>query len=183
MTTNWWFLQLSDMSFHVQVNNISAFSITSHLIKKPEKYLGFNDVGSGIWKLCIPLSSILLAMPLCFIAEGYYCLLPYLRQELILYRRVNGLRTSILWIWLLDIKQILCFIHFHKVLIWIARRVEIFSKKWQSNHHQFMCWRKQFVYFFRQEKTTNKANWSEVNRNWPKSLEASLDLEDNSITV
>ena len=68
-------------------------------------------------------------MPLCFIAEGCYCLLPYLRQELILYRRVNGLRTSILWIWLLDIKQILCFIHFHKVLIWIARRVEIFSKK------------------------------------------------------
>ena len=67
------------MSFHVQVNIISAYSITSHLIKKLEKNLGFNDVGTGIWKLCIPLSSILLAMPLCFIAEGYYCLLPYLR--------------------------------------------------------------------------------------------------------
>ena len=67
------------MSFHIQVNIISAYSITSHLIKKLEKNLGFNDVGSGIWKLCIPLSSILLAMPLCFIAEGYYCLLPYLR--------------------------------------------------------------------------------------------------------
>ena len=59
------------MSFHIQVNNISAFSITSHLIKKPEKYLDVNDVGSGIWKLCIPLSLILLAMPLCFIAEGH----------------------------------------------------------------------------------------------------------------
>ena len=59
------------MSFHIQVNDISAFTITSHLIKKPEKKMGFNDVGSGIWKFCIPLSSILLAMPLCFIAEEY----------------------------------------------------------------------------------------------------------------
>ena len=59
------------MSFHIQVNNISAYSITSHLIKKPEKNLGFNDVGSTIWKLCISLSSRLLAMPLCFIIEWY----------------------------------------------------------------------------------------------------------------
>ena len=36
------------MSFHIQVNNISAFSITSHLIKKPEKYLGFNVWGVGL---------------------------------------------------------------------------------------------------------------------------------------
>ena len=35
------------MSFHIQVNNISAYNITSHLIKKPEKDLGFNDVGKG----------------------------------------------------------------------------------------------------------------------------------------
>ena len=58
------------MSFHIQVNNISAYSITSHLIKKPEKDLGFNDVGSGIWKFCIPFSSVLLAMPLCLLLKG-----------------------------------------------------------------------------------------------------------------
>ena len=39
-------------------------------------------------------STKILAMPLCFIAEGYFkCSLSYLRQELILYCRVNGLRT------------------------------------------------------------------------------------------
>ena len=53
-------------------------------------------------------------MSLCFIAEGYFkCLLSYLRQELILYCRVNGLRTSIVWIWSLDIKQILYTISKH----------------------------------------------------------------------
>ena len=39
------------MSFHIQVNIISAYSITSQLIKKLEKDLVFNDVGSGIWKI------------------------------------------------------------------------------------------------------------------------------------
>ena len=40
-----------------------------------------------------------------------------------------------------------------------------------------------FFYFFRQKKTTNKANWSEVNRSGLHSLKESLDLEDNSIIV
>jgi len=37
--------------------------------------------------------------------------------------------------------------------------------------------------FFRQKKTTNEASWSEINRNRLYSLEESLDLKDNSITV
>ena len=44
-------LQLSDTSFPIQFNNVSAFNITSPLIKKPEKDLGFKDVGSGICKI------------------------------------------------------------------------------------------------------------------------------------
>ena len=31
--------------------------------------------------------------------------------------------------------------------------------------------------------TTNEASWSEINRNGLHSLEESLDLEDNSITI
>ena len=60
------------MLFHIQFNNISAFNVSSPLIKKPEKDLGFKDVGSGIWKIvCAPLYGKILAMPLCFIADGY----------------------------------------------------------------------------------------------------------------
>ena len=39
------------MSFHIQFNNVSAYNVSSPLIKKPEKGLGFKDVGSGIWKI------------------------------------------------------------------------------------------------------------------------------------
>ena len=38
------------MSFHIQFNNVSACNVTSPLIKKPERDLGFNDVGRVIWK-------------------------------------------------------------------------------------------------------------------------------------
>ena len=69
--------------------------------------------GGGFGKLCVPLSPKILAMPLCFIAEGYYCLLSYLREELFLYRGVNDLKTSIVWIWSLDIIQRLYVISKH----------------------------------------------------------------------
>ena len=59
------------MSFHIQFNNVSTCNITAPLIKKPEKDFGFNAVGRGMWKLCRPVSSKILAMPLRFIAEGY----------------------------------------------------------------------------------------------------------------
>ena len=36
------------MSFPIQFNSVSAYYITSPLIKKPEKDLGFKDVGRGI---------------------------------------------------------------------------------------------------------------------------------------
>ena len=90
------------MSFHIQFSNVSAYNVTSSLIKKPEKDLhqiDFKDLWRGIWKIVHAKDSTkILAMPLCFIAEGYFkCLLSYLRQELILYCRVNGLRTSIVW--------------------------------------------------------------------------------------
>ena len=39
------------MSFPIQFNNVSAYNITSPLIKKPEKDLGFKDVGRGICKI------------------------------------------------------------------------------------------------------------------------------------
>ena len=99
--------------FHIQFNNVSTCNITSPLIKKPEKDFGFNAVGRGCGKLCIPLSSRILAMPLRFIAEGFYCLLPYWRRQLILYHRVNSLRTSIVSVWSLDVKQILDMISEH----------------------------------------------------------------------
>ena len=83
------------MSFHIQLNNVSAYNLTSALIKKPEKGLHFKDVWSGVWKIVHTFSTKILAMSLCFIAEGYFkCLLSYLRRELILYRRVNGLRMN-----------------------------------------------------------------------------------------
>ena len=41
------------MSFHIQFNNVSAYNVSSPLIKKPEKGLGFKDVGSGIWKIVL----------------------------------------------------------------------------------------------------------------------------------
>ena len=40
-----------------------------------------------------------------------------------------------------------------------------------------------FNFFSGRKTTTNKASWSEINRNGLHSLEQSLDLEDNSITV
>ena len=74
------------MSFHIQFNNVSAYNVTSPLIKKPEKDLCFKDVWRGIWKIVHTFSTRILAMPLCFIAEGYFkYLLSYLGQELILY--------------------------------------------------------------------------------------------------
>ena len=39
------------MSFPIQFNNVSAYNITSPLIKKPEKDLGFKDVARGICKI------------------------------------------------------------------------------------------------------------------------------------
>ena len=39
------------MSFHTQFNNVSAYNLTSPLIKKPEKDLRFKDVWRGIWKI------------------------------------------------------------------------------------------------------------------------------------
>ena len=39
------------MSFPIQFNSVSAYYITSPLIKKPDKGLGFKDVGRGIWKI------------------------------------------------------------------------------------------------------------------------------------
>ena len=83
------------------------YTVTSPSSKKPEKDLSVKNVGRGFGKLCVPLSPKILAMALCFIAEGYQCLLSYLRQESILYCRVNDLKTSIVWIWSLDIMQIL----------------------------------------------------------------------------
>ena len=85
------------MSFHIQFN-VSAYKVASPLIKKPEEDLRFKDVcvcvlggGGEFGKLCIPFCTKILAMPLCFIAEGYFkCLLSYLRRELILYCIVNG---------------------------------------------------------------------------------------------
>ena len=59
------------MSFHIQFNNVSAYNVSSPLIKKREKGLGFKDVGVGFGRLCTPLSTKILAMPLCFIADGY----------------------------------------------------------------------------------------------------------------
>ena len=59
------------MSFHIQFNNVSTCNITAPLIKKPEKDFGFNAVGRGCGKLCVPLSSKHLAMLLCFITEGF----------------------------------------------------------------------------------------------------------------
>ena len=99
------------MSFHIQFNNVSAYIVTSPLINKPEKDLhkiDFKDVRRGIWKTVhTKHSTKILAMPLCFVAQGYFkSSFSYLRRELILYRRVNGLRTGIVWIWPLDIKQI-----------------------------------------------------------------------------
>ena len=40
-----------DMSFPIQFNNVSAYNITSPLIKKAEKDLGFKDVARGICKI------------------------------------------------------------------------------------------------------------------------------------
>ena len=37
------------MSFPIQFNSVSAYYITSPLIKKPKKDLGFKDVGRGIF--------------------------------------------------------------------------------------------------------------------------------------
>ena len=37
--------------------------------------------------------------------------------------------------------------------------------------------------FFQAEKDKQEASWSDINRNGLHSLEESLDLEDNSITV
>ena len=39
------------MSFPIQFNNVSAYYITSPLIKKLEKDLGFKDVARGICKI------------------------------------------------------------------------------------------------------------------------------------
>ena len=66
--------------------------------------------------------------------------------------------------------------------LWIARSVEIYSKKWQVTS---LCVDKNglFHFFSGRKKTTNEASWSEINRNGLHSLEESLDLEDNSITV
>ena len=83
------------MSLHIQFNNVSAYNVTSNLIKKPEKDLHFKDVWRRVWKIVHTFSTKILAMPLCFIAEGYLkCLLSYLRRELILYCRINGLRMN-----------------------------------------------------------------------------------------
>ena len=83
------------MSFYIQFNNVSAYNVTSALIKKPEKDLHFKDVWRGFWKIVHTFSTKILAMPLCFIAEGYFnCLLSYLRRELILHLRINGLRMN-----------------------------------------------------------------------------------------
>ena len=92
------------MSFHIQFNNVSAYNVTSPLIKKPEKDLHFKDLWRRIWKIVQTKDST----KICFITQGYFNFpLSYLRRELILYRRVNGLRTSIVWIWSLVIKQII----------------------------------------------------------------------------
>ena len=104
------------MSFHIQFNNVSAYNVTSPLIKKPEKDLHFKDLWRRIWKIVQTKHST----KICFIAEGYFnCPLSYLGRELILYRRVNGLRTSIVWIWSLDIKQILYVISKHLIYKWV----------------------------------------------------------------
>ena len=39
------------MSFPIQFNNVSAYNITSPLIKKPEKDLGIKYVGREICKI------------------------------------------------------------------------------------------------------------------------------------
>ena len=55
MTTNKFMIFTTFLlSFHVQFNNVSAYNVSSPLIKKPEKDLGFKDVGSGIWKIVHP---------------------------------------------------------------------------------------------------------------------------------
>ena len=85
------------MSFHIQFHNVSAYNVTSALIKKPEKDLHFKDVWRGVWKIVHTVSTTILAMSLCFIAEGYFkieCLLSYLRRELILYHRINCVRMN-----------------------------------------------------------------------------------------
>ena len=65
-------MQISDMSFPVQFNNVSAYNITSPLIKKPDKDLGFKDVGKGIWKIvCTSLYKNPSYGHFFVIAEGY----------------------------------------------------------------------------------------------------------------
>ena len=64
--------------------------------------------------------------------------------------------------------MLLYFIHVHKCLYGLQGLLRFIAS----------------VYFFSgRKKTTNEARWSEINRNGLHSLEESLDLEDNSITV
>ena len=81
--------------------------------------------------------------------------------------------------------MLLYFIHVHKVFFYglqgvlrfIARSVDlIVTSLCVDKNGLFNC-------FSGRKKTTNEAGWSEINRNGLHSLEESLDLEDNSITV
>ena len=59
------------MSFHIQFNNVSAYNVTSPLIKKPEKDLHFKDVWRGIWKIVhTKHSTKILSMPCVLLLKG-----------------------------------------------------------------------------------------------------------------
>ena len=80
--------------------------------------------------------------------------------------------------------MLLYFIHVHKCLYGLQGVLRFIAR---SSYHIItsLCVDKNglFNFFSGRKKTTNEASWSEFNRNGLHSLEQSLDLEDNSITV
>ena len=79
--------------------------------------------------------------------------------------------------------MLLYFIHVHKCLYRLPGVLRFIVR---SGNHIVTSLRVDnglFNFFSGRKKTTNEASWSEINRNGLHSLEESLDLEDNSITV
>ena len=146
MTTNLWFLQLPVMSFHIQFNNVSADNVTSPLIKKPEKDLRFKDVRRGIWKIVHTFFYKNIISKHHFSSSFIVKVFPLLKSKWLMF----------------SIQEIKCFIHVHKVFIWIARSVEIFCRKWLSYQHQFNYVLIEMVYIFFQAEKENK--WGKLVR-------------------
>ena len=80
--------------------------------------------------------------------------------------------------------MLLYFIHVHKCLYRLPGVLRFIAR---SGNHIVTSLRVDkyglFNFFSDRKRTTNEASWSEINRNRLHSLEESLDLEDNSITV